>query len=132
MHRLPSSSSLIRFRLASILLVLVALAIPAGLVQLGRGAFLQQQPLVIQGFGILVLGLVLAVVQWFIASRARCPLCMVPPLSRKSCQKNRKARRLFGSYRLRVAVSVLARNRFQCPYCGEPTRMAVRERSSGR
>lgn len=52
---------------------------------------------------------------------------MMPPLHPKRCQKNRRARRLLGSYRLRVATGVLLRDRFLCPYCGEATKMAVRE-----
>lgn len=73
-------------------------------------------------------GLICYVMEWLISSRARCPLCMIPPLHPKSCQKNKRARRLFGSYRLHVATHVLFFDYFQCPYCGEATKISLRER----
>jgi DNA-directed RNA polymerase subunit RPC12/RpoP len=66
--------------------------------------------------------------EWGLSSRARCPLCMIPPLHPKRCQKNRRAKRLLGSYRLQVATSVLFRDHFHCPYCGEATKIALKER----
>jgi hypothetical protein len=65
--------------------------------------------------------------QWIMASRTNCPLCVTPVLANKSCSKNRHARQLFGSYRMRVATTILFRNLFRCPYCGELTALKVRE-----
>ena len=69
-----------------------------------------------------------ALTQWITSTRARCPLCMTPVLADKSCAKHGNARSMLGSYRLRVAVAILFRNQFRCPYCGEPTVMQVRKR----
>jgi hypothetical protein len=80
---------------------------------------------------ILGAGFLLFIGQWITASRARCPLCTIPPLLRKGCQKNRQSKRVFGSYRMRVAMTVLLRGSFQCPYCGESTKLRVRDRSMG-
>jgi hypothetical protein len=44
------------------------------------------------------------------------------------CAKHRKARRLLGSYPLRVAIAILFTAQFRRPYCNEPTAMDVRER----
>jgi len=33
---------------------------------------------------------------------------------------------------LRVASAIMLKNEFHCPYCGEPTKMEVRDRSLGR
>ncbi len=44
----------------------------------------------------------------------------------KACAKHRFARKFLGIYRLRVAATVLLRNRYRCPYCGESTHCSVR------
>ena len=62
------------------------------------------------------------------AARLKCPLCMMPPLQRRGCSKNRKASKFAGSYRLKVALGILGSNQFRCPYCGEQTMMAARKR----
>jgi hypothetical protein len=83
------------------------------------------------GLGLLALTPVAALIQRVLSDRARCPLCMTPPLVHKTCQRNRHARTFLGSYRLRVALSVLFRKHFTCPYCGEPTKCEVRRRGHG-
>jgi hypothetical protein len=65
---------------------------------------------------------------YFFGSRARCPLCMNPALVLRRCQKHRNARTLGGSYRFRVATAIFFTGRFTCPYCGERTRLVVRDR----
>lgn len=103
-----------------------------GLIVIGMGLVGAVDGQVIAGTKIFGGGLVVYAFAWFLSSRARCPLCMVPPLHPKSCQKHRRAKRLFGSHRLRVATTVLFRDFFQCPYCGEATKIAARVRSSRR
>ena len=88
---------------------------------------------VLVGSQIIGCGLLAYILEWLLSARARCPLCMISPLHPKGCQKNRRVKRLFGSYRLLVATNVLFRDYFQCPYCGEATKIALRERvQSGR
>ncbi len=128
MHRLPSSSSIIRFRCSSLLLWLSILTFLSGLMVMSVGFFHSRDGDVLLGGKLVASGLAAYVMEWALSSRARCPLCMIPPLHPKRCQKNRRARRLLGSYRLRVATSVMFQNHFQCPYCGEATKIAVRER----
>ncbi|MCX8496259.1 MAG: hypothetical protein ORN51_08770 [Akkermansiaceae bacterium] len=60
------------------------------------------------------------------AQRTKCPLCMVPVMGSPSCVKHRRTRKLFGSYRFRVALSSLFAGYFTCPYCQEVTSMEVR------
>jgi hypothetical protein len=74
-------------------------------------------------------GLVFMTLNWMISGRVRCPLCMVPPLVNRSCSKHKTAAKFLGSHRLFVAQSVLLKDCFRCPYCGEYTAMQVRERS---
>jgi len=76
------------------------------------------------GAGTVVVGFL----QWALAGKTRCPLCMTPVLAHKSCSKNRKARRLLGSYRLRVALAICFQGYFKCQYCNEPTSIEVRPR----
>jgi hypothetical protein len=62
------------------------------------------------------------------SSLSKCPLCRSGPMSAKRCAKHSSARKTLGSYRLTVALSVVFLNRFRCPYCGESTRLQVKEK----
>jgi hypothetical protein len=132
MHRLPSAAYLSRFRLASLLFLTTWLLIPVAIYMIGLAVVRNDPSIAIAGGGIALLILILTLLQWSVASRTRCPLCMTPALASKSCAKHRTARRLLGSYRLRVALSILTRGYFRCPYCGEPTAMEVRVRRNHR
>jgi len=128
MHRLPSKSSIFRFRLASLLLwvnYLIFVASVAALVH----AFMERSREKVE-IAILLMGAFVAsvILQWLVSLGTKCPLCITPVLVGKSCSKNKKAKTFFGSYRLRVANNVLFRNYFRCPYCSEPTELVVRTR----
>lgn len=132
MHRLPSTSSILRFRVAALLLwlnVLLTLATVVAFVHAFRERHWDE---VVIALGVMGLSLLSVCIQWLFAMKTKCPLCMTPVLAAKNCSKNKKARRLFGSYRLRVATSILFRNCFRCPYCSEPTQLTVRPRNSSR
>ncbi|MFD0895611.1 hypothetical protein ACFQ5Q_18435 [Luteolibacter ambystomatis] len=131
MHRLPSRSSVFRFRLASLLVFIAAGLFLAALGEIGAGLFHDTRSEVLTGLCLLGGAFVTFLIHVVVASRARCPLCTIPPLLKKGCQKSRKAKRFFGSYRLRVAGGILFRGAFQCPYCGEPTKLMVREKPLG-
>jgi hypothetical protein len=130
MHRFPSNWSVSRFRFAAMLFLLRSLLPLAGLPLLVWYFVTNDRMWLWMSIGMFASFPVLALIQWAAASKVRCPLCMVPPLVSRGCAKNRRARRLFGSYRLRVAVSALALGSFRCPYCGEPTQMKARERET--
>lgn len=126
MHRFQSKSTIHRFRFVSLLFCLKAILMPVAALLLVYSVVLAKRHLVILS---LILGgtaLLLLIIQWATASRTRCPLCMTPVLAKKDCSKHRNARRLFGSYRLRVALSVLSKGRFHCPYCHEPSALQLR------
>jgi hypothetical protein len=69
---------------------------------------------------------------WFLyihcALMCKCPLCRSGIMTSKHCAKHRDAGKLLGSYRLRVAATVLLLNRFRCPYCGESTRCRIKDK----
>lgn len=128
MHRFPSKSTIHRFRLVALLLCLRCLAVPviAGILIY---SFIHTDPyLTILALGLGLVCVLMSIMQWLLAGRARCPLCMTSVLARRGCAKHRSARTLLGSYRLRVALAILFRGAFHCPYCHEPSAMEVRER----
>ena len=149
MHKLPSHHVLARFRIGAILYIVFWLLIAAGGIMASHGLVyhekilqrsLQAQRIVAlddewalwSGLGMLALCPVVSLAQRVAANPAKCPLCMTPPLVHKNCQRSRGIRIILGSYRLPVAMSVLIRGRFTCPYCGETTRCEVRQRNQQR
>lgn len=128
MHRLPSRSAVRRIRLAALLLGGKHLLTPAAVALLAWSFAAGNREVALIGLGMLVLAGLVVILQWIIATRANCPLCLTPVLGTKHCAKHRSARSLLGSHRLLVAVTVLLMNRFRCPYCGESSVLKVRPR----
>ncbi len=126
-----SISDVRRLRLASLLLLGNRLLILTAGGLLLVSLFANDQHLMIFGAILVATSLVLIIAQWIVASHAGCPLCRTPVLAPMGCVKHRKARRLLGSYKLRVALSIMFKETFRCPYCNEPTAMEVREKLSG-
>jgi hypothetical protein len=132
MHRLHSKSALNSFRLGTVLLGLFGLAIIAAIV-LGAAGLLTGRSELLQWFLIAVVTAPLVGLLYLTyGHRARCPLCMNPPLVPRGCQKHRNAMRLFGSHRLTVALSIFTRGKFVCPHCGEATALKLRDRNRPR
>lgn len=128
MHYLHSTKSLLAFRLGTLGLFVLALDFLAVLV-MGPVALILSDPQLLRLTLYCLAALpVTGFVYLFFGSRARCPLCMNPALVLRACQKHRNASTLAGSYRLRVASSAFFAGRFVCPYCGERTRLVVRDR----
>lgn len=128
MHRLPTRVAIYRFRLASLLLWMKYLVLLTAVGLLIHAALHKDGVMVnkaIVGF-IATAGITLS--QWLIGMQAKCPLCITPILTPKTCSKNRKAKTFLGSYGLRAANTILFRNYFRCPYCSEPTELQVRTR----
>ena len=128
MHRFPTKSSVFRCRIASLLFLLRSLLPVAGFPMMAWAMITHHEEWFLVGACLMAALPVVVVIQWMVASRVRCPLCFMPPLLDRGCAKNRKATRLFFSYRLRVAVAVLFLGYFRCQYCGEPTVMKSRRR----
>jgi hypothetical protein len=128
MHRLPNQSTIIRFRLASLLLVLKYVGPPV-LIYFMVSSLIKDDPKELIVAASIGLALFLAVpLRWIIAERTRCPLCLTPVLGNKGCSKHRHAKTFLGSYRLRVALAVIFKKSFRCPYCNEPSILKVRIR----
>ncbi|MGL4399957.1 MAG: hypothetical protein ACRCXD_08820 [Luteolibacter sp.] len=128
MHRFPSRSVIIRFKFAAFLHCLGAMMIPLVIGTLVYSIMTDDPALTKIGIILIGLTVLLAILKFLIGPRTRCPLCMTPVLASKGCSKHRHARTLFGSYRLRVAVAIVFRNSFKCPYCNESSELEVRTR----
>lgn len=132
MHRLPSIAIIWRFRIAALLVwcyFITLFGSPLGMAYaLLEPSFVSMLVAII----LLIAFIICGISQWLAAMRAKCPLCMMPVLATKNCVKNRNARKFLGSYRLQVANSILFKNYFRCPFCGESTELLVRERNTQR
>lgn len=132
MHRFQSQATINRFRVAALLICLKWLAVPAAAVWLVYGLAMNDHRLIYIALGIIGGIVVLTLTEWIVAARTRCPLCMTPVLGSKRCAKHRHARTVLGSYRLRVALAVIFRGTFRCPYCHEPSMLKIRERRTSK
>ncbi len=70
----------------------------------------------------------LGILNYIVSIRAKCPLCMSPPLLTRRCIKHNNAKKLFGSYKLRTACAIAFTGKFRCQYCGELTVMKARQK----
>ena len=121
MHHLRSRSAVVSFRLAALLLLGVGLLASGAVGMLLQSMFTDSPHSAVIGSGFITLSLVLAIPQWVMGARTGCPLCWAPVLGQKSCSKHRMARTFMGSHRLRVALAILLKNQFRCPFCNEST-----------
>lgn len=129
MHRLHSKSSIFRFRLAAVLLCAKCVLWPLTGGLLAYAIFISDHDLVKIAIAMVALGVAVVILQWLIAERTNCPLCVTAVLAKRNCSNHRHARKFLGSQRLRIALSILFTNSFRCPYCHEPTVLEIRDRN---
>jgi hypothetical protein len=128
MYQPHSISDARRLRIASLLLVGNHLLVLAAAALLLVSMFANDRHMMIFGTILVAVSVALIIAQWIAASHVGCPLCRTPVLAPMGCMKHRKARRLLGSYKLRVALAIMFKERFRCQYCNGHTEMEVRER----
>lgn len=131
MHRLPSKGTLHKFRIVSLLCILMSISVPSTLAMLGYGFFGEDDRWILNGGIAGGVGVLCLLLVSLMGARLRCPLCTMPVFHNRRCSRHRNAKALFGSHRLKVAITILLKGRFRCPYCGEPTGMVVRDRRAG-
>ena len=131
MHSLPNSSAVRRFRFAALLLLVKWLLVIVSVVFVGYLVIAERKDLSYIVINLMGITLLISVSHWVVSLRARCPLCLVPSFSHQQCSKSRDVRNLLGNYRLFVALDVLCKGSFRCPYCGESTAIRVRQRNRG-
>ena len=130
MHRPRSTTEIARFRIAAVLWFGICVLMPVAAGVLLQSLMVEDRQLTAIGAGLSVLSVGLLIPQWVVGAHSRCPLCRTPVLAPKGCVKHRRAKSLFGSHRLRVALAILFKNKFRCPYCNEVTAMEVRDRTA--
>lgn len=121
MHHPRSINHIYRFRLAAVLWCARSFFLGAAFVLMLAGLIVYDLHLTYIGGGAALAGGALAILQWMVASRAGCTLCKTPVLGNQACSRHRQAKTVFGSYHARVALSIIFKNHFYCPYCNEPT-----------
>jgi hypothetical protein len=125
-HKLANKLSIIRFRIAALLLLVRMMLLLATFLVYALFFPTQRQDLAMIGLMLAGSIAVLLPIRLAIASECKCPLCRVPVLSIKRCSKNTNSKTFLGSYRLRIALQILFKNRFRCPYCNETTEIRSR------
>ena len=129
MHRLKSKLTIYRFRFAALLFCAKHILFPVTCVIMAWAIMMRDHRIARLGLLSISLMVLVVILQWIVAARASCPLCMTAVLARKHCRTHRHARTLLGSYRLRVALSIVFKNTFCCQYCCESTALEVRQKS---
>jgi hypothetical protein len=119
-------------RFAAILFCLKCVLFPFAFGLILYALVTQNPGLIHIAIGAMIVAGLVVIIQWILAQRTNCPLCMTPVLAKKSCMKHRAAKSFMGSHRLRVALAVLFKGSFRCPYCNEPTAMELRDRGNYR
>ena len=127
MYHSHSNSDVHRLRIASLLLLVNRLLIVAASGLLLVSLFGSDQHLRIIGSAFLIISFILIISQRIAALHVGCSLCRTPVLGTMSYIKHRKARRLLGSYQLRVACAILFNDRFCCPCCNEHSSVYIKE-----
>lgn len=115
-------------RLAALLFCGKCILVPVTTYVIGHAIFDHDSQMAFAGLALLAVTCVVTIAQWLVAMRTNCPLCLTPVLAVKNCAKHRRALTLFGSHRLRVALAILFKQSFRCPYCHEPTELEVRKK----
>jgi hypothetical protein len=127
MHRPRHRRTIWHFRIAAVLLLIQWFGYLFAVGVVLAGWLRHDFDLVLYGMGLLGAALVITVVARLQAMHCKCPLCMTPVMGKPRCAKHRRAKKCLGSYRLRVALSILLLGRFLCPYCNEFTRLELRD-----
>lgn len=127
MHHLSTSSTVARFRLAALLWFVICVMVPVAGGLLLESLWTGDFHLTMAGSGLALVGLGLVIPQWAAANRTDCPLCWTPVLAPKSRAQHCRARSFMGSHRLRVALAILFKNQFRCPYCNESTALVLHD-----
>lgn len=121
MHRQHSSHTLRSLHLGAIHFVLNALLIVAAISLLTAGIIIGDNNWLWIGTSVLAVWIISAFVFFLCSLSWHCPLCMGKVWVRTGCRRHRNLRPALGiSYRLGIALCVLFKSRYRCPYCGEP------------
>lgn len=121
MHRQQSTHTLRSLRHAAVHFIVNVLTALAAAGLLAAGAMTGDKGLLWSGVAAAAFFAVSTVVFFLATQSWRCPLCLGKLWVRTGCSRHRKVKPALGaSYRLGIALSVVFRTYYRCPYCGEP------------
>ena len=103
--------------LLSLFTLMRALAFVACTVFFILGAYQSNIPYLVIAACCLSVLLLLQMIHSIESGKIVCPKCRYQLIRISRIAKHREAKKLLGSYSLRVAVQVIFTNRFLCPYC---------------
>ena len=119
MHYVKSSARANAFRRASIILIFAALSIVIAVGAIVNTLIQKtEESLWLLGISI-ISALAFSILALIVSGTCRCQLCQASTMRSLKCTHHKNAQKLAGSYRLRIAVSVLAKGSYRCSYCGE-------------
>ncbi len=125
MHRFRHQSDIMKLRFCSFAYV-ASLGLFVGFLGVSAHAYWQREPQhPLLAISLLLASIVMFLAQVLTAQDVYCPLCRGQLMLHRKCSKSPKARQLFGSYRLMIALSLWLRQQFRCSYCGETCKCAV-------
>ncbi len=116
--------------LLSLFLIIRAIALVIGIVFFILGAYEQNITHLIIAGCCLTLILLLQMIHSIEHTKIICPNCRSQILRSNRCAKHRMAKKLLGSYSLRLAFQIVFTNAFLCQFCNQ--RYQWRGRKSGR
>ncbi len=128
MHSYRSKRPIVWLRICAITLPLLIIACIAQIVFFTYAILHSSTDIMKQGLYGIGACAAIALIYLLSSHQSKCPLCRSGPMTSSRCARHRTAGKVLGSYRLRVMCSVLFTNRFRCPYCGESTRLKVKDK----
>ena len=103
--------------LLSLFMVLRVVTMLCGIVLFAMGALNADFTLIYAAGACLATLLLLQLYHFMECTKIVCPNCRSQLLKSRSCSKHRNAKKLFGSYLLRIAFQVIFTNKFRCHFC---------------
>ena len=105
--------------LLSLFLIVRAVALAIGVVFFALGAYEQNITHLIIAGACLALILLLQMIHSIEHPKIICPNCRSQILRSNRCAKHRMAKKLLGSYSLRLAFQIVFTNAFLCQFCNQ-------------
>jgi hypothetical protein len=120
MHRQFSQSTIWSLRLGSLHFIANIFAIILGMALLFMGTIASSDIYTLTGFVSLAAGILSILLFKICSSAVTCPICVSRIWANTGCRKHKKSKKSLGlSYRLNIALKILTRQPYRCPYCAE-------------
>ena len=120
MHRQFSHSTIWSLRLGSLHFIANIFFLISGTFLLTLGVITHTDNYALFGFLGLTVGVLSVMFFKLCSSATTCPVCVSRIWANTGCRKHQQSKKYMGlSYRLRIAVKILTRQPYRCPYCAE-------------